>query len=69
MAITSSVGPGNSASKLANTCLKDGTTNTIRAADTKKATSSTVLGYIRADLIFDFMASVFSRYEAKRPSS
>ena len=37
-------------------------------ATTTKATTTTEAGYIRADLIFDLMASVFSIYMASRSS-
>ena len=38
-------------------------------ATTTNATTTTEAGYIRADLIFDLMASVFSMYTARRSSS
>ncbi|OIQ67052.1 hypothetical protein GALL_513750 [mine drainage metagenome] len=69
MAITIKVGPGKSAPKLENTSLNAGTTKIMITAVTTKATMSTEIGYIKADLIFDFIASVFSMYTASRSSS
>lgn len=59
MAITNSVGAGRSAPKLVNTSLNDGTTKIMITAVTTKATISTEIGYISADLILDFMALGF----------
>ena len=60
MAITSSVGAGKSAPKDENTSLNAGITKIMITATTTKATTTTEIGYIRADFIFDLMASVFS---------
>ena len=59
-AITIIVGPGRSAPNDWNTSLKAGTTNSMITETTMKATTITEVGYIRADLIFCLMASVFS---------
>ncbi len=51
MPITISVGVGRSAPKLVNTSLKAGITLIMITATTMKATTSTEIGYISADLI------------------
>jgi hypothetical protein len=48
------------APKLVNTSLKAGTTQIMITAVTMKATARIDTGYISADLILAFMASVFS---------
>ncbi|MCY1558527.1 hypothetical protein D9M68_954700 [compost metagenome] len=60
MAITNSVGAGRSAPNELNTCLKAGITKIMMMATTTNATTTTEVGYISADLIFDLIASVFS---------
>jgi hypothetical protein len=60
MAITISVGAGRSAPNELNTSLKAGITLIMMITTTRKATTSTAIGYIRADLILLLMASVFS---------
>jgi len=60
MAITIRVGAGRSAPNDENTCLNAGITKIMITATTMKATTTTEIGYIRADLIFDLIASVFS---------
>ncbi|MNY50590.1 hypothetical protein D3C86_1861050 [compost metagenome] len=60
MAITNSVGAGRSAPKEVNTSLNEGITKIMMIATTTKATTTTEVGYISADLIFDLIASVFS---------
>jgi hypothetical protein len=60
MPMTNSVGAGRSAPKEVNTCLKAGITKIMMTVTTTKATTTTEIGYISADLIFDLMASVFS---------
>ena len=60
MAMTKSVGPGRSAPKELNTSLNEGITKIMITATTTKATITTEMGYIKADLILDLMASVFS---------
>ena len=60
MAITKSVGAGRSAPKDEKTCLKAGMTKIMMTDTTTKATTTTEVGYISADLILDLMACVFS---------
>ena len=60
IAITNRVGAGRSAPKELNTSLKAGITKIMITATTTKATTTTEIGYIRADLILDLIASVFS---------
>ena len=60
IAITTSVGAGSSAPKEVNTSLKAGITLIMMTTSTTKATTSTAIGYISADLILLFSASVFS---------
>ena len=69
MAITTSVGIGNSPPKDEKTCLNDGITKIMITATTTNATTSTDMGYIKADLIFDLIPSVFSMYTANRSSN
>jgi hypothetical protein len=59
-AMTASVGAGRSAPKDLKTSLKAGMTKIMITVSTTKATTSTAIGYISADLIFDLMAIVFS---------
>ena len=60
MAITTKVGAGSSPPNEANTCLNDGITKIMMTATTTKATISTLMGYISADLILDLTPSIFS---------
>src|SRR3954469_11950922 len=60
MPITNSVGAGRSAPNDWNTCLNAGITKIMMTVTPTKATTPTEIGYIRADLILDLMASVFS---------
>src|SRR5574344_3138558 len=60
MPITIKVGAGKSAPKDVNTSLKAGITKIMISVTTTHATISTEMGYIKADLIFPLMASVFS---------
>ena len=60
IAITASVGAGNSPPKLLNTSSKAGITKIMITVSTMKATMMTATGYISADLIFCLMAIVFS---------
>ena len=60
MAITKSVGAGKSAPNDENTLLNAGITKIMITATTTKATTTTEMGYIKADLILDLIASVFS---------
>ena len=69
MAITTSVGMGSSPPNDEKTSLNEGITKIMMTATTTKATISTVIGYIKADLIFDLIASVFSMYTASRSSN
>ncbi len=59
-AITASVGAGRSAPKERNTSLNAGITKIMITVSTTKATTRTAIGYISADLILLFNASVFS---------
>src|SRR3989344_5917782 len=58
--ITKSVGAGRSAPNDVKTSLNAGITKIMMTVTTTKATITTEMGYIKADLIFDLMASVFS---------
>ena len=60
IAITTRVGVGRLAPKLANTDLKAGTTQIMMTAVTMKAIARIDTGYISADLILALMARVFS---------
>lgn len=60
MAMTNSVGAGKSAPNDVNTSLKAGITKIMITVTTTKATITTEIGYMSADLILDLMASVFS---------
>ena len=59
-AITNRVGAGRSAPNELNTSLNAGITKIMITATTTKATTTTEIGYISADLILDLIASVFS---------
>src|SRR3990167_518820 len=69
MPITKRVGAGKSAPKDEKTSLNAGMTKIMITVTTTKATMSTEMGYISADLILLLMASVFSMYMANRSSS
>ena len=69
IAMTTSVGTGNSPPKFEKTSLNAGITKIMMTETTTNATISTVIGYIKADLILDLMASVFSMYTANRSSN
>ena len=60
MAMTNNVGAGRSAPKEVKTSLNAGMTKIIITVTTTKATITTEIGYMRADLILDLIASVFS---------
>ena len=68
-AMMNKVGAGRSAPNELNTCLNAGITKIMMTATTTKATTSTEMGYISADLILDLIASVFSMYTARRSSN